>query len=137
MAFRTRSLVILLLAGMMAQISCVQVYRVLFEMNRKVIAERLCERRTRDCCGKCFLQKKIASAQNDVAETPSEKSSSTKTTVDPPELMPGLEPNIDRLEVLIESRSIPASAQGSALPDGYGQPIDHPPDTFPYMSVAS
>jgi hypothetical protein len=136
MASRTRSLVILLLAGMMAQISCVQVYRVLFAMNRKAISERLCEKRTRDCCGKCFLQKKIASAQDAVGETPAEKSTSTKTPIDPPELMPGLEPNVNRLEVLIESRTIPASVQSVALPEGHDLPIDHPPDILPHMTAA-
>ncbi|HZV13565.1 MAG TPA: hypothetical protein VFA55_10150 [Candidatus Kapabacteria bacterium] len=33
---------------------------VLFTMNQRQIAAQLCERRTADCCGKCYLEKTIA-----------------------------------------------------------------------------
>lgn len=33
---------------------------VLFTLNQRQIAEQLCERRTADCCGKCYLEKTIA-----------------------------------------------------------------------------
>ncbi|NTV03215.1 MAG: hypothetical protein HGB04_10640 [Chlorobiaceae bacterium] len=127
MALRTRTIVILLLAGMMAQISCVQVYRVLFAMNRKAIAERLCEKRTMDCCGKCFLQKKVASAQEG-QEAPAEKTPPAKSPADPPEPMPGLEPNAHRLDAPGESLAFLASPADRGLPEGHELPIDHPPD---------
>jgi len=33
---------------------------VLFSLNQREIATQLCERRTADCCGKCYLEKTIA-----------------------------------------------------------------------------
>ncbi|NTU68965.1 MAG: hypothetical protein HGB02_08810 [Chlorobiaceae bacterium] len=135
MAFWTRTIVVLLLAGMMAQISCVQVYRALFAMNRKAIAERLCEKRTRDCCGKCFLQKKVASAHDD-REVPAEKTTPLKPVADSQEMMPGMEPIAHGLVALIESITLLPSTGGMALAEGHGRPIDHPPDSLLYMNAA-
>ena len=122
-----RSMVVLLLAGMMAQVGSVQLYRALFAMNQKAIAERLCERRTKHCNGKCFLKKKIASAVES-RETPAEKAPSPKSSPESPEFMPALEPDAQRVEAQLEIHSLPELCCALALPEGHTLPIDHPPD---------
>lgn len=122
-----RSMVVLLLTGLMAQVSCVQLYRVLFAMNRKAIAERLCERRTKHCNGRCFLKKKIASAVES-REAPAEKAPSPKSSPESLELMPALEPDVQPLEIQLEIHTLPSLCCGPALPEGHTLPIDHPPD---------
>ena len=135
MSLANRTLVILLLAGMMVQISCVQVYRVLFAMNRKAIAERLCEKRTMECGGCCFLHKKIASEQES-RETPADNSMPSKPLPDSMELMPGLAPDVPSFN-LVRNSSLSFCVDGTAaLTDGHAVPPDPPPDIYPRLIAA-
>ncbi len=74
----TRSIAVLMLIGMIIQINCVFVCYSLFFLNQKSIAETVCEKKTKDCCGHFFLHKKIA-ATTDTQSAPTEKQMPTKT----------------------------------------------------------
>jgi len=64
MSAATRSIAVLMLVGMFVQINCVFVCYGLFSLNQKAIAETVCEKKTIDCCGHCFLHKKIAATSD-------------------------------------------------------------------------
>jgi len=127
MVSSTRSVIVLLLFGMMAQINCVAVYCGLFSMNRSAIARTVCEKRTKNCCGRCFLNKTIASAQESQQDSP-EKAPSNKSIDQAPDPMPGLEPGQYPIPHP-SANAVPKGLSGSwALDDGVLHPIDHPPD---------
>jgi hypothetical protein len=127
MVLSNRYLIVLLLCGMMAQINCVPVYCGLFAMNRKAIAEKACEKRVKDCCGSCFLHKKIASAQETQPSTDGD-APTNKSRSDIPELMPGLEPVDHLIQRLTPEGMMLTSESSLPLPSGYRHPIDYPPE---------
>jgi hypothetical protein len=126
MSVQTRSIAVLMLVGMFLQINSALVCFGLFSLNQKVIAETLCERKMTDCCGHCFLLKKINST-NDTQPAPSGKQASTKTLEELLNVMPGLLPDHQHAPLRISIGNSFASAQASRLPDGVKIQIDHPP----------
>ncbi|NTW54471.1 MAG: hypothetical protein HGB15_06895 [Chlorobaculum sp.] len=60
-----RHIVVLTLLAMFVQINGVLACYGIFYLNRKAIAEKLCEKKTKNCCGHCFLQKKVAAASEE------------------------------------------------------------------------
>ncbi|NTW64456.1 MAG: hypothetical protein HGA46_10385 [Chlorobiaceae bacterium] len=122
-----RSIAIVVLAGMLLQINCVFVYFGLFYCNQKAIAATLCEKKTKDCCGHCFLQKKIAAVP--VTQSPSsDKQTSTKTLEDLLNMMPGLLPADHGTHLISSSGCRFASNRPFFLPDGMTNRIFHPPN---------
>jgi hypothetical protein len=116
----------MVLICMFVQINAVFACYGLFFLNRKVIAESLCEKKTRNCCGHCFLQKKVAQAsssrQEDSTEHPVPKSLDEYLS-----LIQGVEPeNRHSLNVSIASRKFEHSLI-CTLCKGSLPGIDHPP----------
>ncbi len=99
MASAKHSIAILVLFGIIAQINCVAVYCGLFSMNRKAIAAAVCEKKTRDCCGRCFLKKQIASTQENQPAS-NEKAPPNKSAEDQLHQFQAVEPADHRPEVL-------------------------------------
>ena len=89
MSAATRSIAVLMLVGMLFQINSVFVCYGLFFLNQKSIAETVCEKKTMDCCGHCFLHKKIA-ATSETQPAPTEKQVPTKTQEELLNAMPGV-----------------------------------------------
>ncbi|NTW49746.1 MAG: hypothetical protein HGB19_08490 [Chlorobiales bacterium] len=122
-----RYIAVLMLIGMFLQINCVCVYYGLFSLNQKAIAESVCEKKTMDCSGRCYLQKKI-DVSTDSHPATSERQPSTKTLEDLLNTMPGLLPD-DQLSQLTSSIGNRFdSGAASFLPDGVTRLIDHPPN---------
>ncbi|HWR01196.1 MAG TPA: hypothetical protein VN371_04985 [Chlorobaculum sp.] len=127
MGLRNRYIVILTLLGMFAQINCVMTFYGLFFMNRKAIAESVCERKTRDCCGQCFLQKKI-DAEHDMQPATSGNKTPTKSLDDMLDMMHGLEPeNLHPLLATFAGKRLYDSSSYHLL-TGSLLRIDHPPE---------
>ena len=122
----TRSIAVLMLCAMFLQISSVPVCFGLFAFNQKVIAETLCERKVMDCCGHCFLLKKI-NATNDIQSAPSGKQASTKTLEELLDAMPAMLPKLQSAPQRISTGNKFISHGTSFLPDGVKVQIDYPP----------
>ncbi|NTU53541.1 MAG: hypothetical protein HGA97_07560 [Chlorobiaceae bacterium] len=65
-----RHIVVAVLVCISLQINSVLACYGLFFLNRKAIAATACEKKTRNCCGSCFLQKKVAAANDVKPEEP-------------------------------------------------------------------
>jgi hypothetical protein len=130
----TRSIAVLVLIGIMAQINSIAVYCGLFSMNRKAIASAVCEKKTRDCCGGCFLKKKIASTQEDQPAS-SEKTLPNKSSEHHLELMPSLEPSANNLKILPSVGARFALTITDLTADGHLPPVYQPPDTFLHTTI--
>jgi|APCry1669188910_1035180.scaffolds.fasta_scaffold210269_1 hypothetical protein len=122
----TRSITVMMLCGMLLQINSVLVCFGLFTFNQKVIAEAFCERKVKDCCGHCFLLKKLDTA-NDIQSAPSGKQASTKTQEELVNAMPAILPKLQLAFQRLSSGNKFASDWASFLPDGVTIQIDHPP----------
>jgi hypothetical protein len=128
MGLRNRNIVILTIVGMLLQINCVLTYHGLFYMNRKAIAASVCEKKTRDCCGHCFLQKKI-DADQDPHPATSGKQTSAKSLEEMLDMMHhGLEP--ENVHPHLASYSGKRFYDHSIfdLQSGSLRRIDHPPE---------
>ncbi len=123
----TRSIAVLMLLGMLVQINCVFVCYGLFFLNQKSIAETVCEKKTMDCCGHCFLHKKIAST-TDTHSGSTEKQVPTKTQEELLNAMPGLIPDMQHAPLTASNSHIFTSVHSSFLLDGVFRQIDHPPN---------
>ncbi|MCX6178842.1 MAG: hypothetical protein NT163_05670 [Chlorobiales bacterium] len=123
-----RSIAVLMLFGMLLQINCVFVCYGLFFLNQKAIAENVCEKKTKDCCGQCFLHKKIA-VTSDTQSASTEKQVPTKTMVKLLHAMPGLLTNIQHTPLTASSGKRFTSSHASFLLDGVMRQIDYPPNT--------
>ena len=128
MSAATRSIAVLMLIGMFVQINSVFVCYGLFFLNQKSIAETECEKKTMDCCGQCFLHKKIAAtSQTQPAST--EKQVPTKTQEELLNAMPGILADMQLAPLTETNNYIFSSAPSSFLLDGVFRQIDHPPNT--------
>lgn len=121
-----RYIIFLLLAGMLLQINSVVACYLLFFLNRKAIAETVCEKKTRACSGHCFLKKKMAETVENGAQH-SDKPSSAKSPEELLHSITGLEP--DRKYALRISLSACLSGiyTSPILLDGVKGKIDRPP----------
>ncbi len=128
MSAATRSIAVLMLVGMLVQINSVFVCYALFFLNQKAIAETACEKKTMDCDGHCFLQKKIAAA-SETESGPTEKQIPTKTQQELLNAMPGMLPAMQHAPLTATNSHIFSSAPSSFLLDGVFRHIDHPPNT--------
>lgn len=135
MVLAIRTISVLLLLCMMAQINCIAVYCGLFAVNRKAIAETACEKKTMDCCGHCFLQKKIESSGT-VAQSPAEKNPSNKFLENLPKQMPALEPMAHLVPVPGNASIRREQSVFPALAEGVHLQIDHPPNPLLHMTAA-
>ncbi len=126
MSVLTRSIAVMTLCGILLQISSVLVCFGLFTFNQKVIAETLCERKVTDCCGHCFLLKKI-NTTNDIQSLPSGKQASTKTLEELLNAMPAILPHLQVAPLRISTYNTFASGRASFFSDGVQVQIDHPP----------
>ena len=127
MSAATRSIAVLMLVGMLIQINCVFVCYGLFFLNQKSIAETVCEKKTMDCCGHCFLHKKIA-ATSETQSSPTEKQVPTKTQEELLNAMPGILADMQHAPLNASNRHIFTSVPSSFLLDGIFRQIDHPPN---------
>ena len=128
MSAATRSIAVLMLVGMLLQINSVFVCYGLFFLNQKAIAETVCEKKTMDCCGHCFLHKKIA-ATSDTRSASTEKQVPTKTLDELLNIMPGMLHDIQRAPLTAHTDHLFKSAHSSSLLDGVFRQVDHPPNT--------
>jgi hypothetical protein len=126
MSAQTRSIAVVMLLGMLLQINSVLICFGLFAFNQKVIAAKLCERKMTDCCGHCFLMKKI-NTTTDTQSAPSGKQASAKTLEELFNAMPALLPDLHRSPQSASIGKRFASNHASFLPDGVSSRIDHPP----------
>lgn len=117
----------LLLAGIFAQINCVAVYYGLFAMNRKAIAAKACEKKVKGCCGRCFLNKKLASV-DDGRQEPVDKAASGKPQSSFPDPMPGLEPCCHSLPLPGMKFVTVFAIRATALAEGMYPRIEQPPE---------
>ncbi len=127
MSTATRSIAVLMLVGMFVQINSILVYYRLFYLNQKAIAETLCEKKTIDCCGQCFLHKKIALA-TDTQSASTEKSAQPKTLEELLNVAPGLLPETQRIHLPFSTGHTFTTGPASFLLDGIILQIDHPPN---------
>ncbi|NTW82253.1 MAG: hypothetical protein HGB36_02660 [Chlorobiaceae bacterium] len=121
-----RYIAVLMLIGILLQINVVPASYGLYYLNRKAIAEKVCEKKVKNCCGQCFLQKKIAEV-TDAPAAQAEKLPQSKTFEELLGTMPGILPvnvNIHAKIPAISSYCIP---QHVFLLDGVKGTIDHPP----------
>jgi hypothetical protein len=124
----TRSIAVLMLVGMLLQINSVFVCYGLFFLNQKAIAETVCEQKTMDCCGQCFLHKKIAST-TDTQPASHEKHVPTKTQEELLNAMPGLLADLHHTPLTAAVSHRFTSQHSCYLLDGVFRQIDHPPNT--------
>ncbi|NTV46545.1 MAG: hypothetical protein HGB11_08525 [Chlorobiales bacterium] len=122
-----RYIAVLILVGMLLQTNCVCVYYGLFFLNQKAIAESVCEKKTMDCMGHCYLQKKV-DASTDSQPASSERQTSTKTLEDLLNTMHGLLPDDELSQMTASTGNRFPSNPASFLPDGVARLIDHPPN---------
>jgi len=113
-----RILYIMVLAALVVQINGTMFSYVLFECNRHNIAANECERRTPDCCGKCYLTKNL-NKQDDNSNT------TTKVELADPVV-----------EATIPASFTPFVPQSGCIPrqvftarelTGFAQQTEHPP----------
>ena len=128
MSTATRFVAVLMLVGMFVQINSVLTYYGLFYLNQRAIAETLCEKKTIDCCGHCFLHKKIASA-TDTQSPSTEKAAQPKTLKELLSVAPGLLPETQRIHLTFSTGYTFSTGPASFLLDGIIFQIDHPPNT--------
>lgn len=128
----SRIITILLLTGMMTQINYVATCYLLFSLNRKAIAEKLCEKKTRNCCGKCFLNKKIAAVEEKPVSRSENSSANTPSYPKTQKPVEAISPSP------VHSVLLPAVRTGSnttfcCFPiDGYYRLVYIPPEIIPY-----
>lgn len=122
-----RYIIILMLVGMLLQINCVCVYYGLFFLNQKAISESVCEKRTMDCRGRCYLKKNVEAA-HDSQPASSGQQSSSKTLEDLLNVMHGLLPGSEQSSPSSSTGNHFAQNPVSFLPDGITPPIEHPPN---------
>jgi hypothetical protein len=122
-----RHIVVLTLLAMFVQINGVLACYSLFFLNRKAIAEKLCEKKTRNCCGHCFLQKKVAAASDESRPEESSNQPPPKSLEQLLDFVQGIEP--ESRQALIASvvgrkfiDCLNCNLRTGALPG-----IDHPP----------
>ena len=122
-----RHIVVLTLLVMFVQINGVLACYGIFYLNRKAIAEKLCEKKTKNCCGHCFLKKKIAAAADESRPAESSNQPSTKSFDELRDMTQGIEsqsrqgwraPVADRKFI----DCLTCNLRTGALPG-----IDHPP----------
>jgi hypothetical protein len=122
-----RYISVLMIIGMLMQINVVMTCYGLYFVNRKAIAETSCEKKVKDCCGHCFLKKKIAAATDDPA-TPSEKQIPSKTLEEllgsQPGMLPGAVYPFAKIPLIVSY----SSRHTFFLLDGASRKIDHPPN---------
>jgi hypothetical protein len=121
-----RHIVVLTLLAMFAQINGVLACYGIFYLNRKAIAEKLCEKKTKNCCGHCFLKKKIAAASADShpADTSKPFSKSFDELLD---MAQGIEHKVRQFwNVTVSSQKF-ADCNNYTLRAGALPGIDHPP----------
>ncbi len=129
-----RAISLLVLIGMTVQINYVAVYCALFEMNRKAIAGTVCERKIRDCSGRCFLIKKVAAAE-EAQPASAEKRSSNKTLNGLLDPMQALEP------AGFQPGFFQAAGDGIAIfvagvpTDGHSLRVYQPPDLMSHKAA--
>jgi hypothetical protein len=87
-----RHIVVLTLLAMFVQINGVLTCYGLFYLNRKAIAEKLCEKKTKSCCGHCFLKKKIAATSDDTTPADSRNQPPPKSLDELLDMAQGIEP---------------------------------------------
>lgn len=92
---------------------------VLFTLNQREIATQLCERRTADCCGKCYLAKTIAKQDGSADRT------AAKLTL----AEPNIEATIPSGAALRspEQKNIFLSFEALQILSGFPLPQTHPP----------
>lgn len=122
-----RFIAVLMVIGMLLQINIVFACYGLFYMNRKAIAEKVCEKKVKHCNGHCFLKKKIAEA-TDAPASPAEKQRTSKTLVELLDAMPGMLPANVHSCLKIPSISFCTPGQQLIPLDGVKGKIDHPPN---------
>jgi len=122
----TRSIAVLMLVGMLLQINCVFICYGLFFLNQKAITETVCEKKTMDCCGHCFLHKQIA-ASTDSQTASTEKQAPTKTLEELLNAMPALLPDMQNVPLTATTAFGFTSSHSSFLLDGIFRQIDQPP----------
>ena len=127
MSAATRSIAVLMLVGMLIQINSVFVCYALFFLNQKAIAETACEKKTMECDGHCFLQKKIA-ATSETESVPTEKQIPTKTQQELLNALPGILADLQHAPLTTSNSHIFTFAPSSFLLDGVFRQIDHPPN---------
>jgi len=126
MSALTRSIAVMMLCGMFLHINSVLVCFGLFTFNQKRIAETFCERKVKDCCGHCFLMKKINST-NDTQSPPSGRQPATKTLEELLNAMPAMLHELQPAPQSILTGIRFISVRASILPGGVTFQIDHPP----------
>ncbi|NMW20807.1 MAG: hypothetical protein HKK67_04105 [Chlorobiaceae bacterium] len=127
MSATIRSIAVLMLVGILVQINSVLVCYGLFFLNQRAIAETVCEKKTVDCCGHCFLHKKIA-ATSDTQSSTTGKQLPTKTLEELLNVMPGLLHDMQHAPLAANTDHIFTSSHPSLLLDGVLHQIDQPPN---------
>jgi hypothetical protein len=122
-----RHIVVLTLLAMFVQINGVLACYGLFLLNRKAIAATLCEKKTRNCCGHCFLQKKVAAASDESRPEDSRNQPPSNSFEKFLDLVQGIEPDGRQgWNVPVVGRkfidNLNCNLRTGALPG-----IDHPP----------
>jgi hypothetical protein len=121
-----RHIVVLTLLAMLVQINGVLACYGIFYLNRQAIAEKLCEKKTRNCCGHCFLKKKIAATADDSRPADSSKPFS-KSLDELQDMAQGIEQkNRQFWNVTVSSQKF-ADCTNYTLRAGALPGIDHPP----------
>lgn len=122
-----RYISVLMVIGMLLQINVVPVCYGLYFLNRKAIAEKVCEKKVTHCNGHCFLKKKITEA-TDAPATPSEKQFPSKTLEELLGSQPGMLPcavhSFSKIPLIVSY----SSRHTFFLLDGATEKIDHPPN---------
>ena len=122
-----RYIAVLMIIGMLLQINVVLGCYGLYFLNRKAISETVCEKKVRDCCGHCFLRKKIAAATEEPS-APTEKNHPSKNLQEVLDAMPGMLPCMVASTLKIPLNHVYTSLQPLFLLDGVAAKIDHPPN---------
>ncbi|NTW55478.1 MAG: hypothetical protein HGB20_00335 [Chlorobiaceae bacterium] len=122
-----RYIAVLMIIGMLLQINVVLGCYGLYFLNRKAISETVCEKKVRDCCGHCFLRKKIAAATEEPS-VPTEKNHSSKNLQEVLDAMPGMLPSQVASSLKISRTRSYDSLKPRFLLDGVAGKIDHPPN---------
>jgi len=122
-----RHIVFMVLLCMVVQLNGVLACYGLFFLKRKVIAETVCEKKTRNCCGHCFLKKKIVEASGSRPED-SRQHSASKSLDEQLSVMEGVAPDSQlSFGVPVSARRF-AVCQHCDLRTGFVPWIDHPPE---------
>ncbi|NTW09781.1 MAG: hypothetical protein HGA26_00290 [Chlorobiaceae bacterium] len=123
-----RFIAVLMVIGMLLQINVVLACYGLYFLNRKAIAEKVCEKKVKHCNGHCFLKKKIAEATDAPASSP-EKQNSPKTLDELLGAMPGMLPGKANCEQKIPVLLSYGARHPFFLLDGVKGTIEHPPNS--------